>query len=244
MLAAELRPAAAGEFSGLHPAALRALAEAVRPQVRIYREAALDYGRATQPDFGLFYIGQAFAQKEFLGLMRRLSSASEGAAPPVRSIAGDLDSLETEVLAAYRPPASIDRHPEFIGLSAAIKEARELDAAGLRYGALLRYLQAAQRFVPLRASAPALDGATVRAKLADWERRFAAPGTDHSIARLFVETAAAELAGARADSVPPVAAAIVADVLPRYLEALGPALPAAPRVAAQATVTLVRWPYT
>jgi hypothetical protein len=173
-----------------------------------------------------------------------MSSAPQGASPPVRSIAGELDSLETEILAAYRPPASIDRHPEFISLSASIKEARELDAAGLHYGALLRYLQAALRFVPLWATPPALDAAAVRAQLAEWKQRLAAPGIDHSIGRIFTESADAELAGAAADSVPPGAAAIVADVLPRYLAALGPAPPAAPAVRAEATVTLVRWPYT
>ena len=52
------------------------------------------------------------------------------------------------LLAAYRPPARSTRTADFITASAALKEARELDAAGLRYGALLRYLQASLALRP------------------------------------------------------------------------------------------------
>jgi hypothetical protein len=41
-----------------------------------------------------------------------------------------------------------------------------------------------------------------------------------------------------------VAAAIAADVLPRYFAALAPAPPASAAPKADVTVTLVRWPYT
>jgi hypothetical protein len=65
---------------------------------------------------------------------------------------------------------------------------------------------------------------------------------DHSLGRLFLETAQSEATTANGEG---NAAAIVADVLPRYFRALEPArAQPPPPPAAQVTITLVRWPYT
>jgi hypothetical protein len=231
-------------FAGVAPAAVRALAEAALPQVRVFYDASLEYGRSTTPQLGLFYLGVARAQREFAALCRKLSVSSIRRAPPVRALAAELDALEGEILAAYRPPASLDRHPEFIAASAALKEARELDAAGLRYGALLRYLQAAQRLAALRPAPPALDRGALAARLAEFQAGLSPGSVDHSIGELLLEAAQADLAAAKPESPTPVAAAIATDVLPRYFAALEPARPAPSRPAPKVTVTLVRWPYT
>ncbi len=145
---------------------------------------------------------------------------------------------------AYRPPASIDRHAEFIGLGSALNEARELSVLGLRHGALLRYLQAVQRFAPLKSGDSPLDARAAADRLEAWKARLAVSGADHSIGELFLEAAEAELAGAAAGGPLPVASAVVTEVLPRYLEALEPSAPRKPLPPAEVTVTLVRWPYT
>lgn len=229
-------------LDGVEPSALRALAEAALPRARVYYDASVEYGRNTMPDSGLFYVGAARAQVEFTALARSLSVRSGLSAPTVRAIDGELLALEAEMLAVYRPPLSIDKHPEFIGASAALKEAKELNAAGLRYGALLRYLQAAVRFAPLRPSAADPDPAVVSEKLRALRPRLEAKGVDHSIGRMMLEGGEAEL------ETPPAglrnAAAIADDVLPRYFAALETARPLPPAVAARARVTLVRWPYT
>jgi hypothetical protein len=227
---------------GVQSSALRALGEAALLQVRVYYEASLDYGRSTQPESGLFYLGAAQAQREFAAFCRTLSTPSPRAVT-LRPLGPDLDAFEGELLAAYRPPASIDKHREFIGISAALKEARELDALGLRHGALLRYLQAALRFGPLRA-APAADGATTRAALADLERRLETDTRDVSLGLLFLEVAQDDLAGAAEGQAATAAAAVARDVLPRYFAALEPPKPAPLRPEPRVTVTLVRWPYT
>jgi len=233
-------------LDGVGPAAVRALAEAALPQVRVFYDASLEYGRSTAPQFGLYYIGVARAQREFADFCRKLSTATPRRAPALRGLATELDGLEGELLAAYRPPASIDQHGEFIAASAALKEARELDAAGLRYGALARYLTAAQRFAAMRPAPAGLDRAALERRLAEFRERIAAGSVDHSIAGLLVETAQADLAAAKPDAPapPPIAAAIATDVLPRYFEALAPARPSPARPAPNVTVTLVRWPYT
>jgi hypothetical protein len=244
VLAADRKPVSPGALEGLRPAAVRAIAEAAAPQVKTFYDASLDYARATTAQYGLFYVGNAAAQRDFVAFCRTLSEPGTPSAPPLRSLEADLDGLETELLAAYRPPASIDRHSEFIRASATLKEARELDQTGLRYGALLRYLQAGQGLGPLRApSSPAADDAALAAGVAAFETRLAAAHGDQSIGRLFAEAARSDLAepgGARA-----ISRAIVSDVFPRYVAAaLEPARPAVPKAEPRVTVTLVRWPYT
>ena len=240
VLRADLSPPSPAALDGIRPAAVRALAEAALPQIKIFYDTSLEYARNTLPASGIFYIGEARAQREFVVFARTLSERSSGNRPPLRSLAPELDALEDRILAAYRPPASIDKHADFIGASATLKEARELDAAGLRYAALLRYLQAAQRLALLDAKKGPVDAAGLRTLGA----RLSAGGVDHSIGRLFLESAEADLAAAASGAVPERASVIASDVLPRYFTALEPARPAAPRPAAEVTVTLVRWPYT
>jgi hypothetical protein len=232
-------------LSGLQPAALRAVTEASHLQVRIYYDASLEYGRNTMPDSGLYYIGSALAQHELVGLARRLAQPDPRRPPTVRSLAHEIDALQTELLAAYRPPASIDRHSEFITANATLKEARELDAAGLRYGALLRYLQAAQRTAPLRPAGPAVLSRDAAKDLAALRARVTGGDTDHTVALMLLEQAEAELDGVAADSPASALAVVMArDVLPRYFEALSKEKPQPPLPPPGVTVTLVRWPYT
>jgi len=246
LLQSELAPPAANALDGVGPAAARAIGEAALPQVRVYYEASLDYGQNTVLDAGLYYIGAALAQRELTLLLRSLKAKAPAPQPSLRSLDPELRAFEAEILAAYRPPASIDRHADFIRASAALKEARELDALGLRYGALLRYLQAVQRFAPAQ-SVPVAAGAdapaALEARLQEHGLRLSSQGVDHTIGRLFLETAQA-LAGPGKDADPAAAQAIADSVLPRYFAALEPAAPVAAPKAARATVTLVRWPYT
>jgi hypothetical protein len=227
---ADAKPAAS-TLQGVQPAALRALGEAAIPQVREYYEASLEYGRNTMPGNGLFYLGNAEGQRAVVDFVRTLSTPSSLQAPPVRPLRGELDALEGELLKAYKPPASIDLHGAFITASSTLKEARDLDAAGLRYGALLRYLQAAELTAPLTGAAGGAKGA---GDLAALDARLSKGNVDHSIGRLFLESAQAD---------PSKAAVIANDVLPRYFAALEPARPEPPRPAPEVTVTLVRWPY-
>src|SRR5262249_50742298 len=144
-------------------------------------------------DAGLFYIGEARAQGELAALCRRLSENSSSKAPSLRDLGPELDALEARLLAAYQPPASIDRHSDFIGASSRLKEARELDAAGLRSGARLRSLQPVQAVAAIAPAAAPVAADVLPAKLAELDRALAAAGVDHSIGRTFLESAQAEL---------------------------------------------------
>jgi hypothetical protein len=170
------------------------------------------------------------------------AGATEGA--PLRSLEADAAALERRLLALYQPPASIDRHPEFIAASAALKEARELDRAELRYGAWLKFLQATQRTAMLQASAvPGVD--TLRARLADVDREMVARGGDQSLVRVFLDRVAMELEKATPDAASLAASAAILDsVVPAYSAAMVPAVPMASVAEASVTVRLVRWPFT
>jgi hypothetical protein len=243
VLAPSLGPTSPAAFDDVRPAVVRAIGEASLPQVGAFYHASVEYGRSTTPDSGLYYLGAAQGQRDFGALVRRLAAPTASGAPGVRGLAGELEDLQDDLLAAYRPPASVDRHREFIVASSTLKEARELERAGLRHGSLLRYLQAAVRVAPLRRDAPAAD-ATIPDTLKALEARLTHGGVDHSIGRLLLEWAQADLAEHAADGQAQVAAAIASDALPRYFAALEPERPRPPRPQPGVAVTLVRWPYT
>ncbi len=228
------------------PAAARAVAEAALSEVGVYYQASLDYGRNTVAEAGFYYLGAAAAQLELARFCATLGPVRPaGAAPALRSLEPELEALEGELLAAYRPPASIDRHPAFIRASALLKQARELDAAGLRHGALYRLLEARLRVSLLTRSGEPADrqaaGRRAEAILAELD---AAPG-DRSLERLFVESALGAAADPAPDTRgPETARAILDEVLPLHAAATGPAPPVPPVRPAEVTVTLVRWPYT
>lgn len=228
-------PGEPASFAGVGPAVVRAVAEAATAERRVYYDASLDYGRNTTPEAGLFYLGAAEGNQQLAALCRAASAPARRPAPTVGSLAAALDALERDLLAAYRPPASIDRHRDFIGASAMLKAARELDAGGWRYGALLRYLQATVRVAQVRSTGEALAADEAQRALDAADAAFASSDTDHSVAEVFVQRA--RLDGA-------LAPVVANEVLPRYRAALAPA--PAPRAAAAAavTVTLVRWPFT
>jgi hypothetical protein len=224
----------------------RALAQASVMQARETYDASDAYGRATEPLFGVFYLEQAVSYLDYASFAAEASASlrpAGGRAPALRSLAPEIHALRNEMLTAYRPPLSIDRHAEFIGASSATKEALEYDAAGLYEAALLRYLQAAVRFAPLRSGRAPLDAAVLEAKMEEWRQRLAATGVDHSIGSLFLEVASGDADTASAGHAV-VASAIAQDVMPRYFAALAPARAETASKPPEVTVTLVRWPYT
>jgi len=233
---------------GKTPAVVRALAESTLATTRPLYEASREYAAATAVPYGLFYLGQARGALDFAQFSRKLRFAESYGHFPARSFAVEIDRLEQQVEKAYRPPLSIDRHRDFIGLNAWIKRAVELDQGKLYYGALYAYLEATRSLGELLVASPrAADLARLKESAIAFEKRLGEPRRDHSIARLFIELAGRETERAQAseEASGRSARAIVEQVLPAYFAALertagGPATAAK----AELTVTLVRWPYT
>lgn len=229
----------APKVEGSLPALIRAMSESAALKSQGYYDGSRNYGASTAPVYGLYYLGMARGQSELAKWLPTLPNPAQGRSLLLRSPAPEIDRLQHRLLEAYRPPQSIDRHPDFIRASAALKEARELDAAGLRHGALLQMLYAGMLAAPLL-EAPPVDTAALEQRLARNESRMR-DGNDHSVGTLFLEIAREDLK----TGAPPVrAASVVAEVMPLYFGMLVPAAKVdAPRPA-KVTVTLVRWPYT
>jgi hypothetical protein len=145
----------------------------------------------------------------------------------------------------------VQQHPLFIRSSALLKEARELEAEGLRYGALQRLLEARLRISRLPGKAAPMDGALIQPRVRAAQAEFAASKSDHTLLGLYLETALFEGRAGPGATVAPgapngheTARAVLEDVLPLYRAALGPAAPPPPARLAEATVTLIRWPFT
>lgn len=229
--------------AGLDDPALRALVEAAAPRVRGQLAASRDYGHATIPGAGLFYLGAAAADRDFVAWARSLPQAANARLATPRALGADLDALQREMLAAYAPPLSLEHHQDFVAAHSALQDARTLEAAGLRHGALLRFVQAAMRFSALRPATRAWSRARIEQGLADARARFV-DGDAAGLGGMWLELAEADLDGKEADVATPVAQMVAAGALPAYFAAAAPGRPARPASPVAATVTLVRWPYT
>jgi hypothetical protein len=245
-----LQPVLSGKdrpsFEGMS-AAVRAVAEASYSEIRPYYESSLEYGRNTVADAGLFYLGAAHAQFDFVHFLGDLGATSAGGSLKIRNLPYEMESFENKLLSVYKPPASVDSHPIFIRTSTTLKQAREMHDAGLEYGALYRYLSARLRLTKITSPDWTINPEEakrltdeIRTRL-DRDKR-----TDHSIARLFLEMAEEEANDPTpgADGGKQTARAVFEEVLPHYFAALENPRPQPPRPVPAVTVTLVRWPYT
>lgn len=237
----------AGQW-GNQPAAVRAAAEASWGTARPLYDASRDYAAATATKYGLFYLGQAQAAVDFALFCRELHFESSAGQFAVRSFAYDTDALNGKVEAAYQPPLSIERHPDFIAINAWIKRATEMDQGRLYYGALFAYLEGVRSFADMQTAIPAKDelpglGETHTSLV----KRFDEAGRDHSIAQMYLDLAARELERAQAgeESSGRIARVLVEQVVPAYAAAVArTSVPPATPSQKVVTVTLVRWPFT
>ena len=222
------------------PAAVRAMSEAAWSQVRVIYDAALPYAQNTSPRTGYYYLGEARGSLDWALFLRALRFAKVEPAPQFRSIAGEIAQLEARIGEAYRPPLSMDKHPQFIRLNATVKQAIELNDAEMYAGALYMYLRA-QRFLgQILAVAPeAAELASLKQQLAAGQKN----AEHHAIARIFTEGAESSLASTDPEELK-MARAAIEQVVPAYFAVLQkPAIATAPG-GKRVTVTLVRWPYT
>jgi hypothetical protein len=232
-----------GNWTGT-PAAVRAIAELDWIETRTLYRAARPYGDATQAVAGLYYLGESKASLEFALYCRSLHFPPPAPQPPVRSISAEIQRLEDRVLAAYQPPLSISRHTDFIRINSALKVAKELDEAQLYYGALFKYLDAAEAFGLLTAPPGDVQRAdALRGQAAAIRSRVVAGAADNSLAQLFLERAERSL---QILDAPHVQAALVRleQVIPAYFAAISKAEPLTVAQGNPIAVTLVRWPYT
>jgi hypothetical protein len=231
------------------PLALRALAETGWTKTRTLFDSARAFATSTEPQDGLFYLGEAKASVSYALLCQSLNLKTSLAAPALHTMAPEIHRLEVKIIDIYKPPLSIEHHPEFIRIHAALKEAGDLDSQHLYAGALFKYLDSLQMLAALEAAPPGPERANVLPKqIAEARERVEDGKSDNSIAEIFLQRAEGGLDPnqSTADYARgwDEAQVIVGQVIPAYFAALKEVNePTAPPQGA-ITVTLVRWPYT
>jgi hypothetical protein len=228
------------------PAAVRALAESAQGQTLTLVDASKAYAEVTSRESGLYYLGEAKADAEFASWLHGLGLKRSGTAFGARDIAAEIDTLQEKVTAAFQPPASINNHRDFIHLNSTLKLARELDGAGLHYGAVYQYMVALQQFGAMNEAAPTAEQqAKLREELAASRAKFTKSKQDDSLALMFVERAEEKLTSEKpSEAEVKAAAAIVQNVLPSYAALKNSPAPTRSKPPSDVVLTLVRWPYT
>ena len=228
-------------------AAIRALAEVSEGRIGPLLEGARGFAVATGPKDGLLYMGQARGEAAFAALCATLTFDRKMEPYPLRSMLPELLQMRDKATAAFVPPRSVDLHDRFIALNSSVKAGLELDASQAYAGSAYQYLEAVRHYGMLDAS-PLDEPAQAKVKedLAAARARIDASKRDDSLAQIFLERAASQVAHADG-SAPTVdewrsARVILDQVLPAYFAAPVPA----PQGASDKTVrmTLLRWPYT
>jgi hypothetical protein len=228
-----------------YPAAVRAVAEASYSEIKIYYDSSIEYGKDTEPTYGLYYLGTAKGQYDFTQFCKTLRATDSYKPLSIGNFENEIESFEDVVLAAYKPPLSIDQHPIFIRVSAMIKQAHELYDAGSYYGALYRYLEARYRYFRALEPGQAINAEQAAARAQEFEKRFKENSSDNTIARIFLELALSEAEDTSPNTQGGTNARVIFDdVLPHYFSTIESAKVKRPTVTPVATVTLVRWPYT
>ena len=236
------------DWTGI-PAAVRAVGESGQGQAITLLEASRAYASVTDPSAGYFYLGQAKANEDFSSFAHGLALKQQGTTFKLRSIGAELHELQQKVNAAFVPPRSIDKHPEFIRLNSTIKLAGELDAAKLYAGALYQYLSAVSQFALL--DGKEIDDATKTAlpnQIAEARSNLAKSGRDNSIAEMFLQRAEVLISKKNGSDPSAIewqnAASVISALVPAYNDVVSSRAAAPTQYAHAVTVTLVRWPYT
>ena len=229
--------------------AIRALAETAAGRIGPLLEGARGFAVATGPKDGLYYMGEASGEAEFAALCASLTFGDKIERYPLRSMLPELQRLQEKATAAFVPPRSIDLHSRFIALNGTLKAGLELDASQSYAGSAYQYLEAVRHYAML--DAPPLDEpaqARVGEDLAAARAKIDASKRDESLAQLFLERAASQVA--HPDGSTPTAdewrsaRVIIDQVLPAYSAARIPVAAAKGSSGKTVRMTLVRWPYT
>ncbi len=224
---------------GFLPASVRAVAEASYSEIKVYYEASLEYGKNTMPEYGFYYLGLSQGQLEFIDFLDQMRAAPGSVQQlELPGLAGQIEALEDKLLAAYKPPASVEHHANFIRASALIKQAHELYDAGLTYGALYRLLYASQVLSRITEAGQSIDVDETAKRTKEISGRLRDTNRDHSIGLIFLELANETPYNGE------TARSVFESILPIYFSSFEPPKSQPEKEVPVATVTLVRWPYT
>jgi len=201
------------------PAAVRGIAQASASRAPATWRASLPYSEDSGLPSGLYYLGgpRAITAYADFRLSLPLARAAGAVTPAAPGLAGAIGALESEAADRF-DRAEADSRPRFIRVNVGLKIARTLTDLRQTEGALLQYLAAKYRLENVVPPAEPGTADEIARRLDAVRARLDGP-SDHSIAQLFLERAAALLQSGDAAAIR--SAAVIADrVLPAYLKVI------------------------
>ncbi len=197
------------------PLAVQAVVERALTQVQPNYQSSLLYGQEAGIESGLFYLGLAQGQLDFVAFCRTLKFVSP-AISPLPAPAAELAATETEVLAAYRQFDTPEQHSTFIRVNSALKVAQDLAQERRTSGVWFQVLEAHRALVAILVKEADNQSATdLRQQSETVRAQLAKSAADQSLGWLYWQMAEAALA---TDDLKQ-ANAILHHVLPRYFQA-------------------------
>ncbi len=230
------------------PAVQRAMWERAQASALDYLASAPLQGRETSLKAGIYYFRAAQSEGRLASFLSRLELPSEGVAyADVPGLEQLLAGLEDELLEHYRPPFAQEQHATFIGLSAGLKFARELQQIGFVHGSFQAGLEVKHElacFLAKHAGTALGQGERDRWNdaLDEAALRFAELERDDSLAIALLKDARERLLASEEGALE--AQVLLEDVLPTYLACFDENRKSQQKEPTSVTVTLVRWPFT
>lgn len=196
------------------PLAVQAVVERSLTQVQPNYQASLMYGQEAGVESGLFYMGLAQGQLDFVSFCRTLQFAPP-ASTTIPAPTAELAAMEADVLTAYRQFDTPAQHSTFIRVNSLLKVAQDLARERRFSGVWLQVLEARRALVGLQVSdAEKRSTADLRSQSESVRTQLDKSTVDHSLGWLYWQMAEAALA---TDDLKQ-ANAILHHVLPRYFQ--------------------------
>lgn len=176
------------------PAIARAIIQASRHRSKPLYQSSILYGKNTNPNQGLYYIGNAQANIDLALFTQSLRFQTKKINLKFVSFDKELTQLEREIIESYRTSAP-EQQTTYNAINAALKLSQELNERGWFEGALLKYLDVVSAFNLLRKlPANSSEIPTLKTDLSEKLTELKKSNFDHSIGIAYLEIAEGILA--------------------------------------------------
>lgn len=210
------------------PIAIKAIAEISLNQSKPYYHSSRLYSQNTSINSGLFYLGRAVSNLDYALFCQALKFDEPPPPPRISSLEPYIADLEEKVVEGYQKTGFGSAEKEktynrFIFANMTIKMVRELEKAGLIYGAFYEYLEALLHYELIGASSVGANQVnSLLEKSAKTRKRLSGREIDHSIGLIFWQMAKEALDQVDTMNVQRSSleecASILDTVLPKYFE--------------------------
>lgn len=171
------------------PAIARAIIQASRHRSRPLYQSSILYGKNTNPNQGLYYIGNAQANIDLALFNQNLRFQTKKTYLKFVSLDKELNQLEREIIESYRT-STPEEQTRYNAINAALKLAQELNEKEWFEGAMLKYLDVVSAFALLKnPSANSSEIPALKARLNEKLTELTKSNFDQSLGITYLEIA-------------------------------------------------------